>query len=219
MKRGWKRVVLGHLLATPVAALLLGGCTSSLLPQPQAAPALFALSSEDAAPAAPAPPPAGGPAAAAPALVLNLPRASPGYDSTQIVYVLRPLEIEYFARSRWVDTPSSMLAPMMVRAIERSGAFHAVLGAPTAASAQLRLETELVRLQQEFFATRPSQAHLTLRATLVDAASRQVIARQEFDARVAAPTDDPYGGVVAAQGAPRRVLAQLAAFCAGAVRP
>lgn len=213
MSQGWRRAAMGHLLAASAAASLLGGCASSLLPQPQSAPALFALTSEDAAPPAPPPP------AAAPTLIVTLPRAAAGYDSTKIVYVLRPLEIEYFARSGWVDTPSSMLGPMMVRAIEHSGAFHAVLGTPTVASAQLRLETELVRLQQEFFVNRPSQAHLTLRATLVDTASRQVIARQEFDARVDAPTDDPYGGVLAAQEAARRVLAQLAAFCAGAVRP
>lgn len=188
---------------------LLGGCVSSLLPEPAAPPALFTLSAESEASAAPA----RTPRATAPTMIVNLPRAAPGFDTTQIVYVRRLYEIEYFAHNQWVDTPSNMLAPMMVHAIERSGAFHAVLGAPTSATGQLRLETELVRLQQDF-STSSSHVRLTLRAALVDTTSRRVIASREFDARVNAPSDDPYGGVIAAQRAASQVMAGLAAFCA-----
>lgn len=192
--------------------LALGGCASSVLPVPGAAPALFTLSADGDASGTP---PAAAPSRARATLVVNLPRAAPGYDTARIAYVRGPLEIEYFAHSQWVDTPPSMLAPMMVRAIERTGAFHAVLGAPTSAAGQFRLESELVRLQQDF-STRPSQVRLTLRAALVDAATRRVVTSREFDARVAAPADDPYGGAAAAQQAAGQVLAELAAFCAGA---
>ena len=41
---------------------------------------------------------------------------------------------------------------------------------------------------------------------------------REFDARVDAPTDDPYGGVIAAQRAANQVVAELALFCADSVR-
>lgn len=202
-----------------IAALLpwaLGGCASSVLPMPQAPPAQFTLSADGDA--SEAPPAAAPPARARGTLVVNLPRAAPGYDTAQIAFVRRPLEIEYFAHSQWIDTPSNMLAPLMVRAIERTGAFHAVMGAPTSAAGQLRLESEIVRLQQDF-SSKPSQVRLTLRAALVDAATRRVVASREFDARVAAPADDPYGGVTAAQQAAGRVLADLAAFCASAPAP
>ena len=142
----------------------------------------------------------------------------PANDSAYIVYVQRAHEIEHFALNQWVDTPSHMLAPLIVRAIERSGGFEAVLRAPTAATGRLRLDTELVRLQQDF-SVAPSQVRLTLRAVLVDVATRSVVGRREFDTRVATISDDPYGRVSAAQAATQQVLTELAAFCAAAANP
>ncbi|SEA54793.1 ABC-type transport auxiliary lipoprotein family protein [Variovorax sp. YR216] len=198
-------------LAAALLPALLGGCARALLPEPVASPALFALSGEIDAPAATAP------AATARTLIVNPPRAAPGFDTSRIAYVRRPYEIEYFAHNQWVDTPSNMLAPKMVRAIERTGAFHAVLASTTSAIGQFRLETEIVRLQQDF-STTPSQVQLTLRAALIDTATRKVVASREFDARVDAPTDDPYGGVIAAQQAARQVVTELASFCAASVQ-
>jgi cholesterol transport system auxiliary component len=45
-----------------------------------------------------------------------------------------------------------------------------------------------------------------------------VVATREFEAVAAAPSEDPYGGVVAANQAVRSVLASLAEFCADAAR-
>jgi cholesterol transport system auxiliary component len=187
---------------------LLGGCGSSLLkPPPQ--PSLFSL--DDGSPAPPAQPLRTGAAT----LLVGLPAAAPGFDSAHIVYLRRAQEIGYFASNQWVDAPARMLAPLLVRALERTGAFRAVLQAPAAAAADLRLDTELVRLQQDFRVT-PSQVRLTLRAVLVDTATRAVVARREFDLSVAAASDDPYGGVVAGRLAAQGVLAELAQFCAAA---
>lgn len=196
------------------AAGLLGACGSlgSLLPPAPPPPALFSL--DDAAPSS-----AGGPAPTpppnAPTLMVNTPRAAAGFDSLRIVYVRKPHELEAFAYSQWVDTPAQMLAPLIVKALERSAAFRAVLLAPTAASVDLRLDTELIRLQHEFLA-QPSRVRLTLRAVLVDVATRRVVAWREFDTRVASATEDPYGGVVAANEAVSKLLGELAAFSAQA---
>ena len=193
---------------------LLGGCAGALLPKPAPAPTLFALDrdgpAERAAPASLA-------ASSAPTLIVNAPRAAPGFDTARIVYLRRAHEIETFAFSQWVDTPAQMLAPLLARAIERSGAFRAVLLAPTAAVGELRLDTELVRLQHDF-TERPSRVRLTLRAVLMDTATRRVVAWREFDASAVSASEDPYGGVTAAHEAARRVLTELAAFCAEAVR-
>jgi cholesterol transport system auxiliary component len=213
----WTRLAaLATILRNPALAALvvaLGGCASSLLPKPAEQPALYALN--DAAPAASAataPRPA---AAAKPTLLVNPPRAAAGFDTRHIVYLRQPHQIEYFAFSQWVDTPAQMLAPLIARAIEGSGAFDAVLLAPSAAAGEMRLDTEVIRLQQDF-GTTPSQVRFTLRAVLLDSRTRRVIAVREFDASVPAPTDDPPGGVAAANQAVQRVLAELAAFAAKA---
>jgi cholesterol transport system auxiliary component len=105
----------------------------------------------------------------------------------------------------------------MVRALQDTQAFRAVLLAPTSGGGALRLETELVRLQQDFNA-QPSAVRLTLRAVLIDTATRRVIATQVFDATAAASRDDPVAGVAAAQQVTQRVLGELATACAAWVR-
>lgn len=189
----------------------LAGCSGSLLPKPPAPPTRFTL---DAAAAAAV---AREAAAGAPALVVAVPRAAPGFDSARMVYLRQPQQLEAFAFHEWVDTPARMLAPLLVRALQASGAFSAVLQAPSVASGTWRLETELIRLQQDF-SSAPSQVRLTLRAVLLDTASRQVIAWREFDETVPAATDDPAGGAAAAHQASQRVLAALATFCAAQAR-
>lgn len=192
------------------AALSSAGC-GGLLPKPAPAPARHTLDASET-PAAP-----GLPRAGAPVLVVDIPRAAPGYDTRHMVYQRRPQELEAFAFHEWVEPPSRMLAPLLVRALQQGGAFRAVLLAPSAAAGSWRLETELIRLQQDFI-TRPSQLRLSLRAVLVDGRTRQVIAWREFDARVAVASDDPVAGVQAAQGAVQQVLVAVAAFSADAVQ-
>lgn len=195
---------------------LIGGCTASLLPKPPQQPALYALS--DTAPptqVVTAPRAAATTTASRPTLLVNPPRAAAGFDTRHIVYLRQPHQIEYFAYSQWVDTPAQMLAPQIARAVERSGAFDAVLLAPTAAAGEMRLDTEVIRLQQDFGST-PSQVRFTLRAVLLDSRTRRVIAVHEFDASVPSSTEDAPGGVAAANLAVQRVLDELAAFAAKA---
>lgn len=189
---------------------LLTGC-GSLLPKPPAQPALFVLDGTVATAAdRPAKPPL---AAAVSTLVVNEPRAAPGYGTRQIAYVRTPHQLEYFAFSEWVEPPALMLAPLLARAIESTGAFRAVVRAPTAVAGDMRLETELVRLQQDFSVV-PSRVRLTVRAALIDTATRRVVASREFDADAMSASEDPSGGVVAANQVARRVAAEVGAFCA-----
>jgi len=60
----------------------------------------------------------------------------------------------------------------------------------------------------------PSRVRLTLRGVLVDIATRRVLATREFDAAVLSPSEDPAGGVMAANQAAQRVAAEVGAFCA-----
>ena len=147
-----------------------------------------------------------------PALVVAQPTAAPGFDGPRIVYVEMPHKLEFFSRSEWVDTPARMFAPLLVRALERSGAFASVAEARSAAAASLRLETEIVRLQHEF-TQRPSRVRLTVRIQLSDVPTRHALGAREIEAVEEAPSDNPYGGVVAANRAVRRVLDEIVAYC------
>lgn len=148
-------------------------------------------------------------------LIVSSPQAASGFDSQRIIYTRRAHKLEYFAHSEWIDTPARMLAPMIVAALQGSSAFRVVVLSPSTALGELRLDTEILRLQHDF-SQQPSRVHFTLRAHLIDNKTRRVIRSREFDASTPASSDDPYGGVVAANRVVRHVLVELAAFCSDA---
>ena len=143
-------------------------------------------------------------------LAVSMPRAHSGFDTSRMAYLRQPHELEYFALNRWADTPARMLEPLLVQALERN--FRAVVQTPGAVAANLRLDTELIRLQQDF-STRPSKVQLTMRVQLVDMTAKRVLAVKQFDETENAASDDAYGGVIAANRALQRVLDQLSEFC------
>jgi cholesterol transport system auxiliary component len=186
------------------AAVLLAACAPLQLPQPESQNT-FLLDAQL-------------PAAQQPvrhelALAVGETRAWPGFDSAAMAYTRRANEVDYFARNRWTEPPARMIAPLVAQALERSGAFRAVVRARSPAAAELRLDTELMRLVQDFRA-QPSRVELALHAQLIDLRDGRVLAAQDFEAMEDAPSDDPYGGVVAANRALARLLGELAAFCA-----
>ncbi len=144
-------------------------------------------------------------------LQVAMPRAQPGFDTPYIAYTRAPLELDYYTKSQWADTPAKMLAPLVVTALESTGGFRAVVIPPAPSSASLRLEIDIIRLQQEFL-QQPSRVRLTLRAKLFDVASRHVLGTQIFEAVANAPTENAYGGVQAANSAVQQVLQELQGF-------
>lgn len=146
-------------------------------------------------------------------LTVSPPRAAPGYDTERMAFVRQPHRLEYFAKNRWAETPAKMLGPLLVRALEQRTGFKAVTPAGGMVKGDLRLDTEITLLQQEFTPS-PSRLHMKLRVQLVEQASYRVLATQVFDAVEAAPADDPYGGVVAANRMLPRLLGQIADFAA-----
>jgi cholesterol transport system auxiliary component len=202
-----------HIVALGALLALLAGC-SLLDTKPPVA--LMRYSLDDAA--AGAMPGAGAllSAAATQVIIINSPGAASGFDSERMVYLRTPQRLEAFANNAWVDTPARMLAPLLVRVLQTDGIYRAVLLAPSSGKADLRLDTSVVRLQQDF-RQKPSTVRFTLQATLMDNATREVIAWRELDAVRIASGDDPMAGALAARLAVQDVLQQLAAMCHTAV--
>lgn len=146
-------------------------------------------------------------------LAVSLPQAQPGADSAAMAYVQQAHQVEYFASSRWADTPARMLEPLLLQALSQAGSFRAVVSNVGSAAADYRLDSEWLRLQQEF-GQQPSRMHLTLRVQLVNLKTRQVVASQEIDEVEPAASENAYGGVLAANRAMQRVLGRVVEFCA-----
>ena len=214
----WPAVQQAAVMAVAVVVVVgvsagLSGC-ASLLPAPVAAPTLYTLEATPV-PATRLSSAATAPSSAAATLVVNTPRADAGFDSQHMVYVREPYKLEYFAHSEWVDTPARMLTPLIVSSVGKGGAFKAVIPASIAAAGELTLDTEIVRLQQDFSA-KPSRVLFTLRVYVLDTQTRKTIASRELETIVTATSDDPVGGVVAANRAVQTALQHVADFCAEA---
>lgn len=195
-----------QLSAMSLMLILMCGC-AALRPESLPQPIFYSLDNVRTVvrPLSPAP-------ASAPTLIISPTHAAAGFDSQRIIYIRQPHKPEYYAYSEWVDTPARMLAPLIVDAIEHSRAFRAVIQMPSPATGELRLDTEVVRLQHEFL-SQPSRVRFTLRAYIVNSATRRVLASHEFEALVVATSEDPYGGVMTANQAVSTVLEELTTFC------
>lgn len=148
-------------------------------------------------------------------VAISEPQTRSGFDTPQMAYVQQPHELNYFVASRWADTPARMLEPLLLQALEQTGSFRAVVPVPGAVPADVRLDTELIRLQHDFL-TRPSRVLFSLRAQLIDVRGQRVLAVKQIDEIESATSENAYGGVTAANRALQRMLDQLADFCVNA---
>jgi cholesterol transport system auxiliary component len=193
--------MLRGLAATGALALLAGCGVLAAPPEPQVTSFLLEQMPADL------------PHAARRALALQVftPDARPAYDTTQMAYTQQPHQVAYFARNQWADTPPQMLQPLLVRTLEGTGAFAAVLAPPAAGGAALGLRTEIVDLVQDF-TQEPPVLRLSLRAQLSDQVADRALASREWTLAEPMQQKGPRAGVLAANEALARVLRELAAF-------
>lgn len=133
-------------------------------------------------------------------LLITTPIASPGYQTSNMIYTQRPFELNSFAENRWAAPPADMLIPLLTQNLQASGCFRAVVSSPFTGSVDLTLDTRLLNLQQEF-KSNTSQVRLALQLTLSNNRTHQVVANQRIEAVIPASSNDPYAGVVAANKA------------------
>ncbi|MGB5063690.1 MAG: ABC-type transport auxiliary lipoprotein family protein [Candidatus Competibacter sp.] len=201
----------GHWVRLGWALLAMLALSACLLPQDKSPPRQDYLLEA----AAFAPPPAR--RTSDKILLVTVPRAAPGFDSDRIAYRREPLKIDYYNDSGWSDTPAKMLLPILVRAFEATGAFKAVVSPPAPGLADLRVDVDVIRLQQEFM-TQPSKVRLSARIKVLDMKSGHVLGTQVFEVVEPAPSEDAYGAVRATNAAVVKVLGEMVPFALQYVR-
>jgi cholesterol transport system auxiliary component len=159
------------------------------------------------------PPPSGNKHEAQGVLLLSQPQAEPGFDTPRMVYLTRPHEVSYYTTSQWAETPARMIAALLVQALEKSGLWRVVVPIPSSIGGDYRLDTQGLVLQQEF-SQHPSQVRVGFRLQLVGLREQVVVGTRRFEVVENAPTDDAYGGVVAANRAVAALLDQVTMWLA-----
>lgn len=142
-------------------------------------------------------------------LLVNVPRAEAGFDTPRMAYVRRPYEVRYYAVNQWADTPARMLAPLLVRHLERSRSWGTVVPLPASIPGDYRLDSHGLSLQQEFV-EEPSRVRLMVQMQLVELREHRVVGTRRFEMVEQSTSEDAYGGVVAANRAVLRLLEDVA---------
>lgn len=132
----------------------------------------------------------------------------PGYDSSSMAYRLSDYELSYFASNRWAERPTRMLHPALVSALDDLGPFRNVISSQSGIPADYRLDTELVRLEQDF-RRNPSHTHLALHFQLTNEEARRIVLNRTLSATQPAPSETPEGGVIAANAALEELVREL----------
>ena len=147
-----------------------------------------------------------------PVLLVSPPQAEPGFETQRMVYVKRPYELEYYAVNQWADTPVRMFAPLMVQALnQQNDAWRAVIPLPSSIRGDYRLDTHGFLLQQEFL-QQPSRVRVMVRTQLVDLKESTILSTRIFEVVENAESENPYGGVQAANRAIAGLLDQMGSW-------
>jgi len=148
-------------------------------------------------------------------LLVNVPTASPGYDTKKMIYTKQPYELKEFAFNQWVAPPAKMIQPVIVDALSQSGLFKSVVGSPFSGKPDYMLAVQLLTLQQEF-TPESSQVNFSMRVELIDRNTRKIIKSRVFTVSQMAVANNPHAGVVAANEALATALSLLTSgqnFC------
>jgi len=146
-------------------------------------------------------------------LLITQPKPQAGFDTARMAYLLRPYEISYYAVNQWAETPARILHQIMVENLDKTGLWSAVLQTPGAVPAQYRLDCDNLVLEQQFL-SRPSRVRLALRAQLSETKKQSILGSRNFAVVETAPSEDAYGGVIAANHAAEKLLVQMAEWLA-----
>ena len=144
-------------------------------------------------------------------LLVMQPVALDGYDTEQMLYVNKPFQVNAFANNSWMSPPATMLLPLVIRSIESTHYFLAVASDLNTSKTEYRVESALIRLQQNFL-VKPSQLQLVMQVMLIHSIDSRVVAADTIYESIPCSKDTPLGGVLAANIATRQLTSRVAHF-------
>jgi cholesterol transport system auxiliary component len=145
-------------------------------------------------------------------LLVSLPTAPRWLNTSEMAYQTSSSEINYFAENEWAAPPALMIEPIIAHALSQSGLYHVVVQAPFGGNADQRLDVQIMTMQQDF-TKNPSVYRLVLQAQLINMVTGDIIRGQRFSYAIPTVSNDPKGGVDAANKAIEEWIPQLVAFC------
>ncbi len=141
-------------------------------------------------------------------LMVSIPEAAAAFQTTQMLYVDQPFELEAFAYHAWFSPPASMLYSLLIKSLQSSGFFYAVTSSVYGEAPDFRLDTHLLTLEQNFL-KKPSEIEFSAKVVLTHVSDNRVIVSQIINKHIPCSSDNPLGGVIAANKAVELFTAEV----------
>jgi cholesterol transport system auxiliary component len=125
-------------------------------------------------------------------LIIEVPVAATGLDTTRISLQRSPVEHEYYARANWTDRTPTLVQTLLVESFENSRKIVAVGRESLGLRADFVLKSELREFQAEFDRSAPGTppaANVKLGLKLVQMPERAIVGSRNFEHRIPASTD------------------------------
>lgn len=130
-------------------------------------------------------------------LLVDVPQAPAGLDTTRIALSRSPISLDYFADSEWTDRAPALVQSALLASFENSGAITAIDRESTGLRADFILKTEIRHFEAEYDSGAgsgggPPRVWVAINARLVAMPQRKIIAQAVFEQQIrAAATDIP----------------------------
>jgi cholesterol transport system auxiliary component len=145
-------------------------------------------------------------------LLVMAPEAAPYYKTTQMAYELKPHQVSYYTRNAWAEPPAQMLQPLLVKTLQKTNHFHAIVTPPVTGNYDYMLMTQILTLRANLESC-PGVYQITLRAQIIKTSSNKAIATKDITVYEPITCKSAfYSNVLAANRAVAKALAQVTAF-------
>jgi cholesterol transport system auxiliary component len=193
---GSSRVTRRWVASVPV--VVLAGCASLFVATPGR---LYRLSADGAYPATL-------PRVTA-QLLVDLPQAPAGIDTTRIALTRAPLSLDYYADSEWTDRVPALLQTALLASFENSKAITAIDRESIGLRADFILKTEIRHFEALSDGSAPPNVWVAMTARLVAMPQREIIAQASFERRVPAAANEVPAVVAAFNAAADAVIKDI----------
>jgi cholesterol transport system auxiliary component len=124
-------------------------------------------------------------------LLVDLPQAPAGIDTTRIALSRSPISLDYYADSEWTDRVPALVQEALLASFENSGAITAVDSGSTGLRADYALKTEIRHFEAEYDAGGgPPRIRVSIVVRLVAMPRREIVAQTSFERYVPAASND-----------------------------
>jgi cholesterol transport system auxiliary component len=143
-------------------------------------------------------------------LLVDVPQAPAGIDTTRIALSRSPISLDYYADSEWTDRVPSLVQSALLAAFENSKAISAIDRESTGLRADFVIKTEIRHFEAVYdAASAPPQVWVAVIVRLVSMPRREIVAQTSFERRVPATGTDVPAVVTAFNAAADAVLTDI----------